>query len=987
MTVSIPAVVRSLRGKLWQRLAQIWSRPQHSTRCECSPDNRALPTSEALIHALIDDIPGAVYRCALDENWTMAWLSDGIEALSGYPASDFIGNRVRSYASIIEPEDVAMVDQIVRAAVMTRQAYALDYRIRHVSGAVRWVHEKGHAVFAGQGQVMRLDGAFFDITKQKHLQEAFEGKQALYSAMFTANNAVKLLIDPADGAILDANPAACEFYGYPQDRLLQLKMIDLNVPGSPAMVANPDRDQRSARPPLILHHRLAGGEIRIVEMYCGLMALEGRPLLFSSVHDITERQAAETALIDSRNRFQSLFEHMGEGVALHDLIFDTADRPINYVIQAVNANYELMTGLKAETVLGKTADVAYGVAEPPYLDEYAEVALTGRAIRFEIYFPPLNRHFSISAAPWGERGFATLFTDITAFKRHHEQLEWLAHYDGLTQLPNRALLADRMRQTLAQTDRNRKLLAIGYLDLDGFKAVNDRLGHETGDRLLIEVASRLRNSVRGSDTVARLGGDEFVLLLAELDGIEDCEHTLTRLLTVIAAPYALAAQEAVISASIGVTLYPLDHSEPDELLRHADQAMYVAKQSGRDRYHLFDPEHDRRTRVHRKALSRIAVALKQGEFRLYYQPKVDMRQGIVIGAEALVRWQHPERGLVPPGEFLPLVEDEPELAVAIGDWVLAEAVRQMDDWALQGLHLPVSVNIAARHLQHPEFIHRLIALLEARPDLEPEQLELEILETAALEDMVVASRVIRECRQMGISFALDDFGTGYSSLTYFKRLPVNILKIDQSFVRDMLDDTEDFAIVAGVIGLAEAFQRQTIAEGVETVEHGLLLLQLGCDRAQGYGIARPMPAEAIPAWVHDFQPDPVWEPVRNLCWSRDDFSLLAMSVEHRRWVKRLAASLALAAIDHGSLPIMDIRDCRFGRWLHDHEGQRYHEIAAFQAMNALHRDVHNLGKTLVARHRSGDVEQARAGLLDVRELSRRMQDCLQAVLIAVAKPQ
>ena len=978
---------RGVIAALLRRVARIWNRLRYSARHERQPAEATLPVGEALIHALIDDIPGAIYRCALDEAWTMEWLSTGMEALSGYPASDFIGNRVRSYASIIEPDDRAFVDQIIREAVIGRRSYALDYRIRHASGAVRWVHEKGHAVFDAQDHVVRLDGAFFDITKQKHLQEAFESKRALYSAMFTANNAVKLLIDPADGAILDANPAACEFYGYAPDRLLQLKVNDLNVPGSPEMAANRDRDQSSARRSLILRHRLAGGEIRTVEVYSGLMELDGRHLLFSSVHDITERQAAETALSDSRNRFQSLFEHMGEGVALHDLVFDAADRPINYVIRAVNSNYEVMTGLKAEAVVGKTAEIAYGVAEPPYLKEYAEVALTGEAIRFEIYFPPLNRHFSISAAPWGERGFATLFTDITALKHHHKQLEWLAHYDGLTQLPNRALLADRMRQTLTQTDRNRKLLAIGYLDLDGFKAVNDVLGHEAGDELLIEVANRLRDSVRGSDTVARLGGDEFALLLAELDSVADCERTLARLLTLIAAPYRLAEQAAAISASIGVTLYPLDRSEPDELLRHADQAMYVAKQSGRNRYHLFDPEHDRRTRAHREALTRIALALQQGEFRLYYQPKVDMRQGIVIGAEALIRWQHPEHGLVPPGEFLPLVEDDGELAVAIGDWVLAEAVRQMGHWALQGLQLPVSVNIAARHLQHPEFISRLVALLETMPDLQPSQLELEILETAALEDMVVASRVIRECRQMGIDFALDDFGTGYSSLTYFKRLPVNVLKIDQSFVCDMLDDAEDFAIVAGVIGLAEAFRRQPIAEGVETVEHGLLLLQLGCDLAQGYGIARPMPAAAIPAWVRDFQPDPLWEPVRNLRWSRDDFSLLAMSMEHRRWVKQLAAGLALTVIDSGLLPVMDIRDCRFGRWLQGHEGQRYSEIAAFQAMNALHRDVHELGKTLVDRHRSGHVEQARADLPDVQELSRRMQECLQAVLIAVAKPQ
>jgi diguanylate cyclase (GGDEF)-like protein len=720
--------------------------------------------------------------------------------------------------------------------------------------------------------------------------------------------------------------------------------------------------------------------------FSSVKTFESQPT-FSNVHDLAECRRIEASLIDSRNRFQSLFEHMGEGVALHDLVFDDADRPINYVIQAVNPSYEAMTGFKTKAVVGKTADVAYGVAEPPYLEEYAQVALTGRAIRFESHLPPLNRHFSISAAPWGERGFATLFTDITALKRHHEQLEWLAHYDGLTRLPNRALLADRMRQALAQTDRNQKLLAIGYLDLDGFKAVNDALGHEAGDNLLIEVANRLRDSVRGSDTVARLGGDEFVLLMAELDGIKDCERSLVRLLAIIAAPYALAEQETVISASIGVTLYPLDQSEPDELLRHADQAMYLAKQGGCNHYHLFDPEHDRRTRAHREALNRIALALRQGEFRLYYQPKIDMRQGVVIGAEALIRWQHPERGLVSPGEFLPLIEDEPDLAVAMGDWVLTEALRQMGAWVLQGLQLPVSVNIAARHLQHPEFVNRLTALLETMPDLDPGQLELEILETAALEDMVVASRVIRECRQMGISFALDDFGTGYSSLTYFKRLPVNILKIDQSFVRDMLDDAEDFAIVAGVIGLAEAFHRLSIAEGVETAEHGRLLLQLGCDLAQGYGIARPMPAAAMPDWVRDFRPDPLWEPVQALRWSRDDFSLLAMTVEHRRWIKQLGASLALAIIDGGSLPSMDVRDCRFGRWLHSHEGQRYSEIAAFQTMNAIHQNIHDRGKMLVDWHRAGPVEQARAGLPDLQELSRQLQKGLQAVLITVAKPQ
>jgi EAL domain-containing protein (putative c-di-GMP-specific phosphodiesterase class I) len=250
-------------------------------------------------------------------------------------------------------------------------------------------------------------------------------------------------------------------------------------------------------------------------------------------------------------------------------------------------------------------------------------------------------------------------------------------------------------------------------------------------------------------------------------------------------------------------------------------------------------------------------ALAKHEFVLYYQPKVDMRYGTVTGAEALIRWQHPQQGLLPPSAFLPLIDDH-DLCCTLGNWVLAEALQQMVEWQQQGLVLPVSVNIAARHLQQAGFVEHLRELLAAAPQLARGALSLEILETATLADIELAGRVLRECRQLGVPVALDDFGTGYSSLTYFKRLPVDILKIDQSFVRDMLDDPEDLAIIAGVIGLTEAFQRQVIAEGVEKAEQGLLLMQLGCDLAQGYGIARPMPAAAIPDWTRQFYPHPLW---------------------------------------------------------------------------------------------------------------------------------
>jgi EAL domain-containing protein (putative c-di-GMP-specific phosphodiesterase class I) len=293
------------------------------------------------------------------------------------------------------------------------------------------------------------------------------------------------------------------------------------------------------------------------------------------------------------------------------------------------------------------------------------------------------------------------------------------------------------------------------------------------------------------------------------------------------------------------------------LLRQADQAMYQAKVAGKNRYHVFDAAQDSSLRVHHESLTHIRLALDRHEFVLYYQPKVNMRSGQVIGAEALIRWQHPEQGLLAPAVFLPVIEDHP-LAIAIGEWVIDTALSQIERWRAAGLDLPVSVNVGALQLQQADFVDRLRTLLAAHPALKPTCLELEILETSALQDIAQVSQTIEACAQIGVTFALDDFGTGYSSLTYLKRLRVALLKIDQSFVCDLLDDPDDLAILQGVMGLASAFKRDVIAEGVETVAHGTLLLQLGCELAQGYGIARPMPAGEMPAWVLAWQPDPAW---------------------------------------------------------------------------------------------------------------------------------
>jgi EAL domain-containing protein (putative c-di-GMP-specific phosphodiesterase class I) len=482
--------------------------------------------------------------------------------------------------------------------------------------------------------------------------------------------------------------------------------------------------------------------------------------------------------------------------------------------------------------------------------------------------------------------------------------------------------------------------------------------------------------------VARLGGDEFVLLLSGLDDIGKCQQALDRVLHTIAQPYQLGKERlANLSASIGVTLYPVDGADADTLLRHADQAMYLAKQAGRHRYHLFDPEHDRQAHAHREAVARIEAALNAGEFRLYYQPKVNMRHGVVVGAEALIRWQHPERGLLPPGEFLPIIEDS-EFSVELGEWVMEEALRQMAVWRAQGLTLPVSVNISARHLQHPQFSQRLHTLLARHPDTPPGQLELEVLETAALDDIAYVSALMERCRALGVMFALDDFGTGYSSLTYLKRLPANVLKIDQSFVRDMLKDPEDLAIIEGVIGLTQAFRRTAIAEGVETLEHGALLIQLGCDLGQGYGIARPMPAEAVPGWVAGFSAPESWRRAGLHPWSRDDFPLLGASIDHQHWIEELVQCLEQDT-SHCPPPL-DIHHCRFGRWYHGPGQDRYGHLPAFRVIDASHHQVHELASQLHAAHLAGELARVRTGIPELYALRDQMLAQLDALRGVVA---
>ena len=455
-------------------------------------------------------------------------------------------------------------------------------------------------------------------------------------------------------------------------------------------------------------------------------------------------------------------------------------------------------------------------------------------------------------------GCVLVFHNITEKFQLMEQISWQAGHDTLTRLPNRTLLSDRIGQAIAHAQRQEDLLLVCFMDLDGFKAVNDQHGHELGDKLLIEVAQRLVKVVRADDTVSRLGGDEFVLLLSEINTMDEVDILLSRILGEMERPYLIGLHTLKISASIGATIFPFDSSDTDTLLRHADQAMYEAKQSGRNRFHLFDASMDLQLQEHHQQLSRLEQAVTDDELVLYYQPKVNLKTSKVIGMEALIRWQHPQRGLLGPHDFLHLSEDS-DLIVDIGNWVLDKALQQISEWHAAGHDWTVSVNIAARQLQSHDFFPNLQRILARYPSTSANMLEMEILESSALEDMNHVRTIILDCQKIGIRIALDDFGSGYSSLAYLRLLPVDILKIDQSFVRDMLEDEEDCALVDGILQMARVFKRDVIAEGMETAEHGALLQNLGCHQAQGNGIARAMPAEDVVNWVAQFKPDPRWQ--------------------------------------------------------------------------------------------------------------------------------
>ncbi len=560
--------------------------------------------------------------------------------------------------------------------------------------------------------------------------------------------------------------------------------------------------------------------------------------------DITRRKALERRLKIT----SSVFERSHDAIVISDR---------NNQIIDVNPAFTRITGYSRQEAIGRNPNMlSSGRQGPEFYRAMWRSINEHNFWRGEIWnrrrngdeYPEFLSITRVHLDQPGDWYHVATFSDISALKNHAEELERAANYDALTGLPNRQLMISRLQREMEHADLHNHALAVCYLDLDAFKVINDQVGQGLGDRALATVANRLRLAVRADDTVARVGGDEFVLLLRNLDD----ERVYQRILNAIREPLSIGPTTANVTGSMGISLYPHDPSDAERLVRHADQAMYSAKEKGRNNYHFFDPTLDEHLQQRRQLLTELTGALARDEFELHYQPQIRLSDAAVVGMEALVRWRHPERGLLAPVSFLPYIEGS-HLEERFGQWVLRHALEQQASWASTGQRLGVSINISAAHLLAPGFTRFLQRYLKDHPGLNPALITLEILESTALDDMQRASQVINECRALGVQIALDDFGTGFSSLSYFRSLPVDVIKIDRSFISRMLEDDSDRAIVESVIYMAQRFNRHVLAEGVETDQHAEMLRSSGCDLIQGYGVARPMAASEITNWVHQWQ--------------------------------------------------------------------------------------------------------------------------------------
>ena len=803
-----------------------------------SGNNRKLTENEARLWTTVNSALDAVI--SIDAEDRLIGFNPAAEVIFGWKKEDVIGQTM---ADLLVPERYRKKHRNGLARYLqTGETHILNRRIEitalrrdgaefPVELTVTPIHEGGKAIFTAYLR---------DISKRKHAEDELRESRAFHQSVTEAMGeiGIGLFIVDSDYRVRFMNNVMKEWFGDQTGKICHSSIFDSN-----------DRCEHCQLERVVLsndtvHYSPAMPDGRIFDVIATpIQNRDGTISKLEIIRDVTAFQKAEEELRIAAKAFDSL-----EGMFITDA---------GGIIQRVNKAFIDTTGYSAEEAVGKTPamlksgrhDAAFyqSVREALEHDGYWQGEIWNRRKNGEIY-PEWQTISTVKDKDGQLTHYVSAFTDISLRKQSEEQIRTLAFYDPLTQLPNRRLLLDRLQQALALSARSGRQGALMFIDLDNFKSINDTQGHAAGDLLLIETAKRLQGCIRGGDTLARFGGDEFVVLLEDMYTNEQiaatqAETVAVKILATIGQPYFINEHEFHSTASVGITLFRGKIKTMEEMLKRADVALYQAKTEGRNTLRFFDPAMQAAisSRVALETDLRRAVS-EQDQFLLYYQPQVDT-SGRLIGAEALVRWKHPERGMVSPAEFIPLAEDS-GMILPLGHWVMLTACRQLADWAMRAetANLTVAVNVSAKQFRLPTFADEVLTLIDYFK-IDPARLKLEITESLLLDNVDDIIQKMTTLKARGISFSMDDFGTGYSSLSYLKRLPLYQLKIDQSFVRDVLTDSNDAAIAKIIVALAQSMNLMVIAEGVETEEQREFLDMNGCHAFQGYLFSKPVPAK------------------------------------------------------------------------------------------------------------------------------------------------
>jgi len=752
-----------------------------------------------------------------------------------------------AWLQAVRPADRAGAAETVRLAIERVEDISLEWQVEHPGGQLRWLHLRGKPELDGAGRLLLYRGIVIDVTQRKLAELALRDSERRYRSMFQISPDALAINRIADGMYLDVNEGFCRHFGWTEQEIIGHTSRELgiwqDIGDRMRLVGILEREGycRNFETTLLTKD----GRARTALVSSRVITLQGESCLLTVTHDISDRKQIE----DQLRKLSQAVEQSPESI----IIANTASQ-----IEYVNQAFCRISGYSSEEVLGRTPDfLDAGKTRPEVIASLREAMTAGLTWQGEFH----NRRkdgseyteFAIVAPIRNAAGEVTNFVavqqDITERVQAERRIQQLAFYDQLTGLPNRTLLQDRLRQAATACARTGGHGVLMMIDLDHFKMLNDTLGHDIGDELLKHVAARVSACVRRGDTLARLGGDEFMLVMSSLPGnageaATDAEVVARKILAALQADFDLSGVAHHCSASIGVTLFDNDLVSNDELMKQADLAMYKAKEDGRDAVCFFDPQMESAVRL-RSALEKdLRRGLEAHQFLLLYQPQVDA-QGRIFGVEALVRWRHPLRGMVSPAEFIPVAE-ESGLILPLGNEIFEMAFAQMAQWArLPALaHLTVAVNISARQIRQPDFVDQVLGAL-ARSGAQPSLLELELTESLLIDNAEDIIGKMTAFKAHGVGFILDDFGTGFSSLTYLKRLPLDKLKIDQSFVHDVLTDPNDAAIARTIIALAASLGLGVLAEGVETEAQRQFLATAGCNAYQGYLFSRPVEAAQI----------------------------------------------------------------------------------------------------------------------------------------------